>query len=75
MKRYLETSIAADLRKKMVFVARPRQVGKTTLARHVAGRRGGYLNWDVPADRSLILQRQHPPRDPLVLDEIHKFRG
>jgi predicted AAA+ superfamily ATPase len=30
MKRYLETSIRDDLKKKMVLVAGPRQVGKTT---------------------------------------------
>jgi predicted AAA+ superfamily ATPase len=66
---------AADLKKKMVFVAGPRQVGKTTMARSIAGARGGYLCWDIDDDRALILQRQHPARDPLVLDEIHKYRG
>ena len=30
--RYLETFIAADLKRKMVLLAGPRQVGKTTLA-------------------------------------------
>ncbi|MBI5491077.1 MAG: ATP-binding protein [Deltaproteobacteria bacterium] len=75
LRRYLERSVAADLRKKMVLLAGPRQVGKTTLARSLAGRRGGYLNWDIDADRAKILQRQHPTGDPLVLDEIHKYRA
>lgn len=48
-----------DLARKMVFVAGPRQVGKTTLARSVPGlvSKGvsGYLNWDIAEDRSRIL--------------------
>lgn len=74
MKRYLEPTIVADLKQKMVFVAGARQVGKTTLARSVMGKRGAILNWDVDADRALILERQHPTCDLLVLDEIHKYR-
>ena len=31
-RRYLEASISLDLNEKMVFVAGPRQVGKTTLS-------------------------------------------
>ncbi len=44
--RYLEEPIQADLAQKMVFVAGPRQVGKTTLARHLlkAVGPGVYLN-------------------------------
>ena len=34
--RYLQPQIEADLARKMVFVAGPRQVGKTTLARILA---------------------------------------
>ena len=35
MSRYLEQNIVDDLVGKMVFLAGPRQVGKTTLARHI----------------------------------------
>ena len=58
----------------MVFVAGPRQVGKTTLARRLLGRRAGYLNWDVPADRGAILRGELPPSKFWALDEIHKYR-
>jgi predicted AAA+ superfamily ATPase len=58
----------------MVFVAGPRQVGKTTLAKSLPGGAEGYLSWDVPADRERILRRELPPRDLWVFDEIHKYR-
>jgi predicted AAA+ superfamily ATPase len=44
MKRYLEPQVRRDLGKKMVFVAGPRQVGKTTLALHILRGTKGYLN-------------------------------
>jgi predicted AAA+ superfamily ATPase len=73
--RYLESQIRRDLRRKMVFVAGPRQVGKTTVARRVLGRRPGYLNWDVAEDREAILRRQLPVSELWVFDEIHKYRA
>ncbi len=72
--RYLLPQVQADLTRKMVFVAGPRQVGKTTLARQVLGESSGYLNWDVAEDREHILRREFPSSDLWVLDEIHKFR-
>lgn len=58
----------------MVFVAGPRQVGKTTLARSLAGAAAGYLNWDDPGHRERILKRELPRTDLWVFDEIHKYR-
>ena len=58
----------------MVFVAGPRQVGKTTLARSVPGAEDGYLNWDIAEDRERILRRELPPAGLWVFDEIHKYR-
>jgi len=58
----------------MVFVAGPRQVGKTTLARNLPGAKAGYLNWDVAEDRERILRREMPSSLFWVFDEIHKFR-
>ena len=58
----------------MVFVAGPRQVGKTTLALDLRGARAGYLNWDVPADRERILRRELPATGFWVFDELHKYR-
>ncbi len=57
----------------MVFVAGPRQVGKTTLARMLPGARRGYLNWDVAEDRERILRRELPASGLWVFDEIHKY--
>jgi len=74
--RYLEPQVRRDLKKKMVFIAGPRQVGKTTLAKQVLGARsGGYLSWDVPEHRERILKGEFPASDPIALDEIHKYRS
>jgi len=72
--RYLSEQIERDLQKKMVFVAGPRQVGKTTLARSLEGAEKGYLNWDIPEHRERILRRQLPVSSLWVFDEIHKYR-
>lgn len=73
--RYLEAQVRGDLRRKMVFVAGARQVGKTTLARRVLGRKPGYLNWDVAEDREAILRSELPVSTLWVFDEIHRYRG
>lgn len=72
--RYLASQILRDLDRKMVFVAGPRQVGKTTLARSLPGGRAGYLNWDAPEHRERILKRELPPSRLWVFDELHKYR-
>jgi predicted AAA+ superfamily ATPase len=73
----------AELRQ-MVFLAGPRQVGKTTVARAAADH---YLDWDDPSHRRLLLAgtqavaeelRLHELRARpvvLALDEFHKHRG
>ena len=60
--RYLQAAVAADLAAKMVFVAGPRQVGKTTLAKaRVEGRADSvYLNWDNRDDRRTIRAARWP---------------
>lgn len=73
--RYLVPQVEKDLRRKMVFVSGPRQVGKTTLARGLRGAKKGYLSWDVAADREKILRGQLPPAPLWVFDEIHKYRS
>ena len=72
--RYLVSQIKRDLMKKMVFVAGPRQVGKTTLARALPNLDSGYLNWDVTEDRTKILAGELPVSKLWVFDEIHKYR-
>jgi hypothetical protein len=75
--RYLEPPVRDDLAQKMVFLAGPRQVGKTTLARRVLAAQGSgaYLNWDNREDRREIRQARWPAGEALlVLDELHKWR-
>ncbi len=75
--RYLEGPVASDLAEKMAFVAGPRQVGKTTLARELLNRASGlYLSWDNRDDRREIRAGRWPGGGGLVvLDELHKWRG
>lgn len=84
--RYLGEAVEETLtaERKMAFIAGPRQVGKTTLARRLLGpEKGTYFNWDVDSDRRRILRDpggfwsagQEPSRRRLrvALDEIHKY--
>ncbi|MGH8196235.1 MAG: ATP-binding protein [Woeseiaceae bacterium] len=72
--RYLLPQVRRDLAKKMVFIAGPRQVGKTTLARGLPGASSGYLNWDVAEHRERILKGELPTARLWIFDEIHKYR-
>lgn len=72
--RYLQKQIEKDLTSKMVFVAGPRQVGKTTLAQSLMKSSDLYLNWDIPQQRDRILKRELPHDGLIVFDEIHKYR-
>jgi len=75
LRRYLAPQVERDLRRKMVFVAGPRQVGKTTLAMGLRGAAAAYLNWDDSLHRERILKRQLPKGPLWVFDEIHKYRA
>jgi hypothetical protein len=72
--------------KAMVFMAGPRQAGKTTLAQMIAEAHANriYFNWDVVPDRARLLrepyffeavERRDRSRPIVVLDEIHKYRN
>lgn len=74
--RYLHASIRVDLDRKMVFVAGPRQVGKTTLARSFeeVWQPSAYWNWDQRDDRRKMVAGRLPPDSQLlILDEVHKY--
>lgn len=75
--RYITSHILDDLKRKMVFVGGPRQVGKTTLAKAILTSNypdGRYLNWDFDEDRQDILQKRWSTDNPLLIfDELHKF--
>ncbi|MBN2442602.1 MAG: AAA family ATPase [Spirochaetales bacterium] len=73
-KRCLSGQVSQDLKKKMVLLAGPRQVGKTTLAKALLGKGPGYLNWDIPDHRQKILAGEMPVSDFWVFDEIHKYK-
>ena len=78
MLRYLDELVLADLPRKLVLLTGPRQVGKTTLARRLMQvlEPAVYLNWDVAADRAVLLRQSWPRASRLVvLDEIHKMPG
>jgi uncharacterized protein len=69
---------------KMAFVSGPRQVGKTTLAKHYQQQfgQGLYRNWDIPPHQKEIVtdplffeKKNRDPGKPflIILDEIHKY--
>jgi hypothetical protein len=58
----------------MVFLAGPRQVGKTTLALSLPTARSAYLDWDVAEHRERILRRELPTGRLWIFDELHKYR-
>lgn len=75
MERYLKPQIISDLKRKMVFLGGPRQVGKTTLALGILGKKkAGYLNWDTSSGRDKILRSDFPNTNMWVFDEIHKYK-
>ncbi len=75
MIRTLKSFIESDLKKKMVFVAGPRQCGKTTLAKEIIKNNPNrYFNWDSDEGRDFILKKEFPTQKGIVVfDEIHKF--
>ena len=78
MKRYLYDHILSDLKKKMVFLTGPRQVGKTYLAKNIQEefKNSIYLNNDDIDDAVIIRKRGWAINNELiVLDEIHKMKG
>lgn len=90
MKRLYETLITQHFEqyKQMLFLAGPRQVGKTTisLAAKQLSKEITYLNWDNQDHRQLILkgpkavadiaglQKIHACPPLIIFDELHKYR-
>jgi len=76
MKRIQTPYIINDLKKKMVFLTGPRQVGKTFLSKQIAQEfeNSLYLNFDNIEDRDIIKNRAWLEKtDLLILDELHKM--
>ncbi len=81
------TSIWKELaaNKPMVFIAGPRQVGKTTLAKRISDSFSNklYFNWDIPSNRTKLiedpvffenLERRDTSLPLVIFDEIHKYK-
>lgn len=71
--------------KAMIFLAGPRQSGKTTLAEIIAEQFSSklYFNWDIVSHREKLLknsaffeevERKGEGRPLIIFDEIHKYR-
>lgn len=78
MKRYLYNQIIEDLKKKIVFVTGPRQVGKTFLAKQIMENfaHPQYLNYDNINDLRIINDASWALNtDLIVFDEIHKMKN
>ncbi len=74
MERFLKKQILSDLKEKMLFLAGPRQVGKTTLAKSLFSD-FDYLNWDIDSHRSRILAKTFQSSHLWIFDEIHKYKS
>jgi len=78
VKTVLQAQVLKDLKKKMVFISGPRQVGKTTFSKSLFPffRNPLYLNYDATEDRSIIDKRKWGSNvDFIIFDEIHKKQG
>lgn len=78
MKRYLYDQILKDLKKKMVIITGPRQVGKTYLSKEIMKEfpSAQYLNHDNEDDRRIIRRRSWRLNAGLLaFDEIHKMKN
>lgn len=89
MKRIYEEIIRGCFKKykQMLFLAGPRQVGKTTISSHSYTQNKIYLNWDLLKDRKLIMQGPEEVAKKMgiesdtmgetslfiVFDELHKY--
>ena len=76
MKRAQFQSVLDDLRKKMVFVAGPRQSGKTWLSKEIMSmfKNSLYLNFDNPDHLDIIKRQDWLPQNELIIfDELHKM--
>lgn len=78
MKRYLYDQILKDLKKKMVFITGPRQVGKTYLSKQIMRNYNSpqYLNFDDKDGRQIIIEQSWKLNtDLIIFDEIHKMKN
>ena len=76
IQRKVKENVLSDLKKKMVFIVGPRQVGKTWLAKEImkSYKNPLYLNYDNIEHKEVMKNYNWlPDVDLLVFDEIHKM--
>ena len=74
MNRYLAPAILKDLKRKIILLSGPRQVGKTTLSKMLVSD-FDYLNFDNPENRLALLERSWDrSKELIVFDELHKLQ-
>ena len=82
---YLDIWQEVSAGKNMIFLAGPRQAGKTTLAKGISLDFANrvYFNWDIMEDRTRLIEnpaffteagRKDATVPLVILDEIHKYR-
>jgi len=82
---YIKIRQKLSKEKNMIFLAGPRQVGKTTLARIISRsfQNQFYFNYDIPQHRKWLvenpaffeaIERKDPGTPLIIFDEIHKYR-
>lgn len=75
MDRYLKPYIKEDLKRKIILLTGPRQVGKTTLSKMLADDYD-YFNYDLAEDRIGMEEKSWDRSKPLVIfDELHKRKN
>lgn len=83
---YLKSWEELASEKSMIFLAGPRQAGKTTLSKIIAESFANsfYFNWDIHSDRTLLfenpdffenIERKDSSQPLIILDEIHKYKN
>ena len=73
--RNLQSTVLADLEKKIVLLVGPRQVGKTTFSKNLIPS-FDYLNYDSDKDKlKLLEQRWDRNKELIIFDEVHKMRN
>lgn len=82
---YKKTWDELSSEKAMIFLAGPRQCGKTTLTKMISREYPSniYFNWDILSNREILLknstffeevERKGDGKPLIILDEIHKYR-
>ena len=76
IRRYIEEELRFFLKKKIILLSGPRQVGKTFLTKYALGSNYQYLNFDDEDDRAIIFERSWSrDHEVIIFDELHKMDG